>query len=318
MNYDGTVATGVMDLKKVNNGEQVSGLVYVKSYVPKTDFTSKAPLNGEFYHKGKTMKFKIWDRQLQNFFNDNDMNAKIISISGAVGSYKEELDITITSMSLDHGVGDLGLFYKSVDVEGVFAEFTQFVNTKLSPHVTNAVGALFTAEGLFEPFKLTWAGSKMHDAQIGGLMNHTMKMLRIAEVLIMNDKRLTPFADYLYLGIILHDIGKVREIGIDGRYLRNSYITHRSLGVEICAQHRELLIGYLGEDFYYHILAIQQGHHGEHGDKPTTVWAYLIHLIDMLECNVTGFLDRVDNGEIKSKNGNTTIWMGNDGNLVFE
>ena len=57
-------------------------------------------------------------------------------------------------------------------------------------------------------------------------------MLRLARTLIENDSRLAPWADLLYLSIILHDIGKVLEIE-DGVYIELSYISHRVLGAEI-------------------------------------------------------------------------------------
>ena len=64
----------------------------------------------------------------------------------------------------------------------------------------------------------------MHDAQIGGLLNHTMKMMRIAKVVYQNEPRmeqLENYKDMLYLGVILHDIGKIYEMNY-GVYQENS------------------------------------------------------------------------------------------------
>ncbi len=69
-------------------------------------------------------------------------------------------------------------------MESVFNSFVQFVNINLTQPAATLLFGVFQKENLFDPFKVTWAGGKMHDAQIGGLMNHTMKMLRLARTLI--------------------------------------------------------------------------------------------------------------------------------------
>lgn len=54
------------------------------------------------------------------------------------------------------------------------------------------------------------AATRMHHAYVGGLAYHTMGMLTLAESFIKN----YPYLDknYLYAGIILHDIGKTIEL----------------------------------------------------------------------------------------------------------
>ena len=59
-------------------------------------------------------------------------------------------------------------------------------------------------------FFLYPAGSKMHHTYVGGLAYHTIGMLKFAKTFIEN----YPFlkSDYLYAGIILHDLGKTSEL----------------------------------------------------------------------------------------------------------
>lgn len=306
-----------IDLSSIKDGEKVSGLLYITDYSKKLDMSSRAPLYGTVHHFGKTVKFKIWDAQLQSIFNSNELVGAIIHAEGVISAYKDNLEVALTTIRFDHGVTDTNLFYKSVDVENVFNRFVDFVNTNLSQQGVAVLTHVFQTEGLFEPFKTTWAGAKMHDAQVGGLMHHTLKMLNIAKTLLENDNRLAEWSDLLLLGIIFHDIGKVFEMDEGGIYTLNSFVTHRTMGVEIITKYKTEISDVYGETFYYHILAIQQGHHGEHGDKPTTIWAYIVHLIDMVEAHVTGFLDKFENGEYKVRNGQKTVWMGTDNpNLV--
>jgi 3'-5' exoribonuclease len=305
-----------IDLYDLTVGSKVSGLLYVQSYTKKPEGTvSKAPLNGSALFQGKSLTFKMWDHGLQNIFNTNELTGSIIQVVADVGTYLDKLELTLQEIKFDHGFNNVSAFFKSVDVDAVFAKFVEFVNTNMSQTAVNILMTIFNSQSLFDPFKVTWAGSKMHDAQVGGLMNHTLKMLRIAKTLVENDPRLEPWADMIYLNIVLHDIGKVGEIGVGGVYTDDSFVSHRAMGAEITVQNKAAIVAAYGTTYYYHIIAVQLGHHGEFADKPTTIWAYLIHLIDMLEAHTTSFLDKMSTGDFKIKNGQKTIWTG-EGNLV--
>lgn len=298
----------ILDLTDINDYVDYEGLVLIQSYQKKLD-DSKRPLNGEFINQGKVLKFKIWDAGIQGLFNNNELEGKIALISGKGGSYNGVKDITITSIRFDHGFTDLSAFVKAVNIDDVFTKFAFFINSNLSQNGVALISKLFSKENLSEPFKHAWAAKKMHDAQIGGLMNHTTKMLNIAKTLVDNDKRLAPYTDIIYVGIIVHDIGKIKELDEFGNYTKNSFAGHRTIGVEIMARNKDLFLELFDEAFYYHILEILTGHHGqEWGDEPKTAWAYVIHLIDLLESQTTGIVDRIAIKEIVDQNGNEAVW----------
>lgn len=298
-----------IDLTQVVEGRTEKGLLYVTDYTKKLDPASRAPLYGTAHYRGKSMGFKIWDARYQNIFNTNDLTRSIIEVIADVGVYKENVELTLKEINFNHGFTDVTVFYKSVDIDGVFGEFTSFVNTNLSQEAIIVLSTIFKNEDLYGKFKITWAAMKMHDAQVGGLMNHTVKMLKLAKALIENDSRLAQWSDLIYLSIIFHDIGKVLELEEGGAYTKNSFVGHRTLGVEILVRQRDIVVQQFNEAFYYHILEVITGHHGaDYGDAPKTVWAYIVHLIDMLDSQVTGFLDRISNGELKERNGNSAIW----------
>lgn len=300
-----------IDLRTLTEGSKVSGLILVQSHSQKpANSISRAPVNGTAYYKGKTMTFKMWDAKLQSIFNSNDLTGSILLVAADVGTYNGKLEMTLTDILFDHGVTDSSIFYKSVDVDAVFSQFVDFVNTNLSQQAVAVLLHIFKTENLFEPFKTTWAGSVIHDAQVGGLMNHTLKLLRLAKTLIENDPRLQPWADLIYLSMIFHDIGKIHELGEGGVYTPNSFVTHRTMGVEIVSKYKNEICAAFNETFYYHILAIIQQHHGkEHGDPPTTVWSEIIHILDLLESTATSVMDKLETGDYQTRNGQKVMWI---------
>src|SRR5262249_8580037 len=78
------------------------------------------------------------------------------------------------------------------------------------------------------------AGVKLHHAYVGGLLEHTVTMMDIAD-------RLLPFypgtdRDLLLIGVFLHDAGKVRELTYKrsfGYSDEGQLVGHIAIGVEM-------------------------------------------------------------------------------------
>lgn len=140
------------------------------------------------------------------------------------------------------------------------------------------------SQGVFAKFKTEFAASKVHDAQKHGLMHHTLKMVDIYnKVKVMYPKLYRKLDNnFMVIAIVLHDVGKIYEYE-DGKRTKYSYGTHHLFGIEIIHNHKDYIISRFGEDFYYRLQSVILQHHGEFGERPQTIEAYVIHLIDMLE-----------------------------------
>lgn len=312
------VLNNIIDLKKLELNQPVDGIILLKDYAPKTDSASKAPLYGEAHFQGRTMRVKVWDKEIQHYLNHNvaTFKNKTFHIKGRVTEYNGSLEVQADLLvKTDEDISPM-YFHKGVEVKKVFDEFWWFLNEKGSQKVANLVNKVFAEENIWGLFQTTWAGAKFHDAQVGGLMNHTLKMLKILDTIIINDKRLEPYREKLMMGITFHDVGKVYEMGEGGVYTPNSFVTHRSLGVEIITRHKQSILEAYDERTFYDMMAIIQGHHGEFGEKPTTLLTKIVHLIDMLDCHVTNICDTVENNELKEYHGQKGIWE-NGGFLVL-
>ena len=206
-------------------------------------------------------------------------------------------------------------FMKSINVPKVYEELIGDVRAHLSQNYQRIFALLL--KDYKDAYVKTYGGSTIHDNQIGGLMNHSYKMFKIALTLLSNDDRLTPFKDELLLGTLIHDFGKVIELDIN-KYTKNSFVTHRTLGIEILALRRENIISYIGEDAYYRLLAVIQGHHSKaYGDSCTTFITQVVHYIDLLESQTTAMLGLIENEKYQvQENGNKVLKWG-DGNLVI-
>ena len=57
------------------------------------------------------------------------------------------------------------------------------------------------------------------------------------------------------------------------------------------------------------MLAIIQGHHGVYGEPPKTVWALIVHYLDMMDSLTTGILDKITSGnDVREENGLKSVY----------
>lgn len=306
----------ILDLATVKVGMQLNDVdVYLQSFAKKS-FGNEGKFSGDgtLFCDGTTLAIKIWDMPLVENMLKVGFAGKVITVSGSISEYRGSLQFVVTTAKINPSLSKLD-FLPQDGVEEHKNEFFQFINAHISQPYIMALLEVFNGEGIMEAFCMEFAGSKMHDAKLGGLTHHTLKMLKLAETMVGNDDRLKPYADIIYCGIVLHDVGKVREMNL-GTYTTNSFVTHRLLGCEMLAKHRDAIVGHVGETNYYHLQAIIQGHHGQWGEQPKTVWAYVVHLIDMVDSCVTGMLDKIDRKEFSEENGVKKVYM-NDSNLAL-
>lgn len=148
------------------------------------------------------------------------------------------------------------------------------------------------------------AAVKLHHAQRGGLLYHTMTMLRVAECICSVYTALD--TDLVYAGIILHDIAKLEEIAASDLGLASGYTTrgkligHIPMGVVMVEQAaKELGISEETTSLISHILL---SHHGtaEHGSPrpPMFPEAEVVSEIDLLDSRMFEMFDALSGVQV--------------------
>ncbi len=136
---------------------------------------------------------------------------------------------------------------------------------------------------------LIWpAAQKMHHNIKGGLLYHTYRMVKSAEISVKAYKNVN--AELVVAGVALHDIGKLWEMvptdGGYGEYTKDGVLFgHIYLGTSVVER-----CGYelgVDESILKHLMHIIASHHGkkEFGaiEVPKTQEAYIVSELDMLD-----------------------------------
>lgn len=131
------------------------------------------------------------------------------------------------------------------------------------------------------------AATRMHHAYVGGLAYHTIGMLDLADTFLKNYPYLK--RDYLYAGIILHDIGKIMELtGVQSTEytLDGQLLGHLIMGaLEI--QKAAILLGFEEKEEVKLLEHMLISHHGQPqfgaAKRPITPEAVALWYIDTID-----------------------------------
>lgn len=299
------------DLSKISEGTKVTGNILCRSY------DIRKQKNGQDYvagtlHSQKDIPFKVWgsNEALVNIFKTKDLKGKVINIDGNGNVYNNSVSIILNDIGID-GITNVpdDFLASRYDEEQYFEALRNLIEKTVSDKGYKlACEILFNNTGVAEKFKTNYAATSHHDNCKGGLLAHTYKMTRLMYFCLEQYPALVgiksenfeqkDYVDLFILGCLFHDLGKIDEI-VAGAYVEKSIVKHTYLGLERLTAYKDKFISAYNEMWWYNLCSILLQHHGEFGEPPKTLYAYLVHKVDMMDSEFT-FLSTMlaDNPEL--------------------
>jgi len=219
---------------------------------------------------------------------------KVVLIKGLIEEYQNNLHIKLICVELDE-TAPLDLFVISTRHNLVELEdqFWDLMNTVQHPGLQELLHDCFTND-VIEQFRRWPAAVRHHGAVVGGLLEHTVNVSLITQFLAI---LYSCNHELALAGALLHDIGKLQELEEQpGRGFTpdGTMFGHIFLGTQYVEQHAKHVTE-MDEATRLDLLHIILAHHGtkEFGSPvyPATIEALIVHLADMTEAKLTGFLD---------------------------
>lgn len=240
-----------------------------------------------------------------------------IHIRGRSELYQNNLQIVVNNVApIDSGrvtIEDY-LARTSKDTGQMFEEIKEVIGGIGQPQLKALTGAFLADEALMANFCTAPGGMKLHHGCIGGLLEHTHNMLRVAQAILPLYPQVQ--ADLVLAGIFLHDMGKTEELCYDmafaytdsgqliGHITKTLLMIHRKAdalragGTQIDAE----IVDMLG-----HIIL---SHHGQYEfgspKLPATAEAYMVYYLDDLDAKMDQVVSAIDNDLGDS---NWTAWQ---------
>jgi len=265
--------------------------------------------------KTGTLDGKVWDPNSNGIadYAENDF----IEVFGDVITYNNNLQLNIRQIRRASKGDYIPADYmpttdKSTD--GMYQELLSYVNKIEHPYLHPVVEFYFVKDEAFvKKFKAHSAAKSVHHGFSGGLLEHTLSVVKFCEYMagaypILN-------RDLLYTAAICHDIGKIKELS---PFPENDYtddgqlIGHIVIGVEMISDAVRSISGFperLASELKHCIIA----HHGEleYGSpkKPALAEALALNFADCADAKMQTLTEI-----FKEKNSND--WLGY--NRLFE
>jgi 3'-5' exoribonuclease len=194
-----------------------------------------------------------------------------------------------------------------------------------NPHLRALAECFLIDDAFMRKFTMAPAGIKNHHAYQGGLLEHVVTILTVAD-------RITDLypeidRDLLLAGIFLHDVGKVDELSYDrafGYTDEGQLLGHLVMGVEMLRDKAERTADLTGEPFPPELLLRLKhmivSHHGTHEfgspKVPMTPEAIALHHLDNLDAKIHLFTREIRDDP--SRESNWTPFHPNLGRRLFK
>ncbi len=226
-----------------------------------------------------------------------------VNIEGEQEMYQDKLQIKIREIwSHEPTKEELVNLLPSSDknINEMFAEVAALLHSLSHPAAQAMADAYLGDAELMDNMRVAPAAMQIHHAWIGGLLEHTLQLMKLADAMLPNYPRLN--RDIVLIGLFIHDLGKTEELRWDRgfEYTREgNLIGHIARGAMWLEEKAEVAEKTLGEPLPDGFLTVLQhivlSHHGllEHGAAklPSTPEAIFVSQLDNLDAHTQTALD---------------------------
>jgi 3'-5' exoribonuclease len=286
-------------IKDLRPGTQVDDIFYCSRRDVRDRRDGGAFLMLEFRDKTGAVNAVMWDR-VEDALRCIETGG-FYRVQGKFGEYQGKPQLTV-SIVYPADMADVArddfVAASRYDRQAMMTELRGFIAAVKNVHLRALLDAFFDDAKFAEQFSLVPAGARVHHAYLGGVLEHTLMMCRAAQAFPENYAEVD--RDLLLTGIILHDIGKLRE------YVYDIAIDHtpdgRLLGhlVMGCQMVEDKIAGI--DDFPAELSKLIRhiilSHHGElefgSPKTPKFVEAFLVFSLDHLDSRVAIFREMVE------------------------
>jgi 3'-5' exoribonuclease len=205
----------IADLAKFDEGKLFDGYFLVLSKQQRSTKANKPYLNLILGDKTGQLEGRIWEPGDPRIAKDFD-RGDIVKARGSASRFDDRLQMKIDQLRLaqpsEVDKTDL-LPSTTFDVAMLWSQLQGFAESLTNPDLKRLLGALLDDPALAQAFREAPAAKQLHHAWLGGLLEHVVSLCTLADRVAPHYPMLD--RDLLLTGVILHDIGKIRELSWD-------------------------------------------------------------------------------------------------------
>jgi 3'-5' exoribonuclease len=297
----------IADLASWEEGKPFDSFFLVLARQQRTTQANKPYLNLMLCDKTGQLEGRAWDPADPRIAKDFD-RGDVVKVRACVSRFNDRLQIKVDQLrkaqpgELDKS--DL-MPATTYDVDALWSQLTGVLDSFTEPNLKLLLTTLLNDPQIGGKFREAPAAKQLHHAWLGGLLEHVVSLLTLAD-------RVAPLyplvhRDLLMTGVILHDIGKVRELSWDIGFeytLDGVLLGHISMGASLAERTMDSLPGFPAK-LKTIVLHLILSHHGklEFGSPklPMTPEALVLSFIDDLDAKMQAMKSEFEKCEREGK-----------------
>lgn len=281
-----------MKIREIEKNQTVQIDLLVRKIEDKTTKAGKGYVVWELTDGEKTISANMWDMTVEKLQSHNyGTVGSVYLFTITVGEYNGQPNYTVGHLNVSSADKLKFVPHAPLDSQEMFDEMltmvSKFKNVELARLVTDILCQN-------EKQLLVWGAAKsVHHDVVGGLLYHMYRMMKMAQVMTFYQH---VNQEMLISGVLVHDIGKLKELETDemgsSNYTTDGYLFgHLYLGAEMVRE-----VGRkngTNEDIVRQLMHIVVSHHGklEYGaiSKPATPEAMIVNYLDLIDSRAYQF-----------------------------
>ncbi|MEW6220683.1 MAG: HD domain-containing protein [Thermodesulfobacteriota bacterium] len=289
-----TLPKGIL-VAEIEDGQAVEGLFLLHELSRAQTKNGKPYLIVTVADRSGSMAGRVWedaDRWAQGL-----KAGEVVALAGVAQAYRGEIQLRIASLRpVSRDQVDMAFFLPATaaDVEALGAELAAHISSITDPPLRLLLSRLFDSGPFLTAFMAAPAAKRLHHACLGGLLEHTCAVARLADRVA----QLYPAVDrsLLMAGALVHDIGKTHELDPSSfpfEYTdQGRLVGHVVLGAQMVQAAASAIEGFPPE-VATRLVHLVLSHHGqpEFGAPavPMLLEAFILNLLDDLDAKVNQF-----------------------------
>ena len=293
-------------IREIEAGEQIDDIFMVTEPVLRSTTQGGLYIAMFLSDKSGQVNGRMWQASEQAYKKIG--KGGFIRINGRSEVYKNNLQIIVNQFSVvDESKVSIEDFLPRTEknIEQMFEEVKQIAATIKNLQIKTLVDAFLSDKQLMVEFCKAPAAMKMHHNYLGGLLEHTHNMLKVAVAILPLYRQLQ--SDLVLGGIFLHDMGKIEELSYDmsfgytdsGQLL--GHITKTVLMISKKANELAAKGKAIDQQIIDSLSHIILSHHGQYEfgspKLPATPEAFMVNYIDDLDAKVNQVTNAIANDQ---------------------
>jgi 3'-5' exoribonuclease len=282
----------VSDLMGFDEGKLFDGFFLVLTRQQRTTKQGKPYLHLTLGDKTGPIEARVWelgDPRIAKDFNRGDM----VKVRGSISRYEDRAQMKVDQLrKAQAGEADKldMLPATSQDVGALWRQLEASVESLANADLQRLLHALLADTELAQAYREAPAARQLHHAWLGGLLEHVVSLLGLADRVAAHYPLLD--RDLLVTGVILHDIGKIRELEWETGFdytVEGVLLGHIQMGVDLVEKTIAALPGF-PDRLRTLVLHMILSHHGklEFGSPklPMIPEALVLNFLDDLDAKM--------------------------------